>query len=146
MSINPVIGFFGGVRATAFAAVALLALSLVAVQTWRVDYYMDKHVDALLAGAVVESANADNLLTIEKLRAANKELAEGRAIDAKRSAAALTTLSTDLEELNTRFDALRRSRQVVYKENSNAAAWSTAAVPADIYSILRQAGDPNRDR
>ena len=96
--MTAVIALLGGIRATVFAGIALLALMLAGVQTWRLDSAQDAIADmslqvakeqAALAAAQVEASESARLDEQNMARAANAAAAayeQGKA-DAEQAAA-----------------------------------------------------------
>lgn len=92
------IALLGGIRATVFAGIALLALLLAGVQTWRLDSAQDALADmalqaakdqAAIAAAQVEASESARLDEQNMARAANAAAAayeQGKA-DAEQAAA-----------------------------------------------------------
>ena len=96
--MTAVIALLGGIRATVFAGIALLALLLAGVQAWRLDSAQDALADmalqvvkeqAALAAAQVEASESARLDEQNMARAANAAAAayeQGKA-DAEQAAA-----------------------------------------------------------
>lgn len=92
------IALLGGIRATVFAGIALLALLLAGIQTWRLDSAQDALADmalqvakdqAALAAAQVEASESARMDEQNMARAANAAAAayeQGKA-DAEQAAA-----------------------------------------------------------
>ena len=96
--MTAVIALLGGIRATVFAGIALLALLLAGVQTWRLDSAQDAIADmslqvakdqAALAAAQVEASESARLDEQNMARAANAAAAayEQGKVDAEQAAA-----------------------------------------------------------
>lgn len=132
------IGLLGGVRATVFAAIALILLVVLGVQTWRASEKQER-VDLLEAQALNwEQANRDNLQAIADLRKANQAWAGVADARKKQAAKAVETVAAERDALAAELQKRRHDRGIIYRENPDAAAWGRMPVPSRVADQLRQ--------
>lgn len=138
----------GGIRATVFAAVAAVALSVAGVQSWRLQNARADVAEAEAATAVVRAENAalrgaaaSAAITIRNLRDANAELADAARADIAEAERAAAAVERERDRLRGELQAERVRRADIYRENEDAKRWASSMVPPAIVArLLRSDG------
>lgn len=138
----------GGIRATVFAAVAAVALSVAGVQSWRLQNARADVAEAEAATAVVRAENAalrgaaaSAAITIRNLRDANAELADAARADIAEAERAAAAVERERDRLRGELQAERVRRADIYRENEDAKRWAETLVPAAVVDrLLRSDG------
>lgn len=86
-------------------------------------------------------ANKTNMDTIDALKAANTELAEGREADKQAADKAVATLAKQRDRLESDLAKAKRNRSRIYANNPEAAAVGATVVPDSLVDSLRDSAD-----
>lgn len=138
----------GGIRATVFAAVAAVALSVAGVQSWRLQNARADVAEAEAATAVVRAENAalrgaaaSAAITIRNLRDANAELADAARADIAEAERAAAAVERERDRLRGELQAERVRRADIYRESKYANQWADAVWPSGVADrVFRDSG------
>lgn len=137
MGIGSVVSIIGGIRAS---ALLVLCLTIGAV-SWSRGRTIDRLESEAAANAAVvkawQSANAINDATIESLQGANEAWRKRAQINEEAAQTARETLQTETAAAQAGLAQAHEKRRIIYRDKPNAHAWSTDAVPADVYAGMR---------
>lgn len=121
------------------AALLLVALIALGINTAIMVHYHDKYAEAVKADKELASANITCQNSLQALMTANQEWASYYKSN-QQDAAALTKAQDDkLLKLQSSYDALQKSLTEVYAHVPQARAWSVVPVPAAVAQQLRNA-------
>lgn len=89
---------------------------------------------------VCKSANADNMTTIEGLRAANTKFSELADQAMQEHHEAVQRLNVALAQYGKNADEVRKLRDELYKQDPVSGAWAGLPVPRHVIDSLRAEG------
>lgn len=144
----------GGIRGTALAIVATLALGFAGIQSARLT---SARADVTKAETTVATLRAENAamrgsmaaasVTIRNLRDANAELADAARADIAEAERAAAAVERERDRLRGELQAERVRRAEIYRENEDAKRWAETLVPVAVVDrLLRDTETLRTDR
>jgi hypothetical protein len=147
--VGAIVSVIGGVRATAWAALALALLIATGVQSCRLDSAQDASSDARAKIAVWQQADTNNRLAIKRLSDANAMWAAKHAADEKAGKDAADRLQARVGQLAAQNTNLRKQLENIYAKDPNARRWANTGIPAAVADRLLDGSvseNPRRNR
>ena len=137
--MTAIIAALGGIRATVFAGLLILALALAGIQTARLSSAQHERDDWRTAAQAGLAANQTNQATIADLRRVNADWAKKCTFDPAASGEAANKAAENRDAL-PRDDQRRQEERetMIYDRDQTAAEWGRTSVPAAVADRLRR--------
>lgn len=137
MGIGSIISGIGGVRASALLVLCMILASVSCSRGRAIERLEAKAAADKALVQTWERVNGMNVAALESLQRANSQWRWRSAMNAQAALVATETLKTETAAAQAGLALAHEKRRIIYRDKPNAHAWSTDAVPADVYAGMR---------
>lgn len=134
--ITWIVQLLGGVRATIFAAAALVLLAGFGIQTARLGYLERAAAKYSTAIDGYKAAQSENLATIDALQGRYTALVLSRRLDKDKATEAAARATRETERISRELEKSRAALDETYRRHPTARAWGNQGVDADVADKL----------